>query len=64
MKRYRKLTVALLLVVSVLFSCLLQLICYRYDNKYTYTRPQAEDGLIRLNTEWYDSEPFFYLVEG
>ncbi len=64
MKRYRKLTVALLLVVSVLFSCLLQLICYRYDNIYTYTRPQAEDGLIRLNTAWYDSAPFFYLVEG
>ncbi len=64
MKRYRKLTVVLLLVVSVLFSCLLQLICYRYDNKYTYKRPQAEDGLILLNTEWYDSAPFFYLVEG
>lgn len=64
MKRYRKLTIALLLIVAILFSCLLQLLCYGYDNKYTYPRPTAENGIIRLNTEWYDSSPFFYLVEG
>lgn len=64
MKLYRKLAVTLLLLVSVLFSCLLQLLCYRYDNKYTYTRPAAENGFILLDTEWYDDSPFFYLIEG
>lgn len=64
MTQYRKTAIVILLFVSVLFSCLLQLLCYRYDNKYTAARAAAENGLIRLNTEWYDSSPFFYLVEG
>lgn len=64
MKRKEKTIILLLLITSILFSFLLQLICYRYDNKYTYTRPAAENGRIRLNTEWYDSSPFFYLIEG
>lgn len=64
MKQNRKLPIALLLITAIVLGCLLQFLCYRYDNKYTYPRPVAENGLIRLNTDRYDSEPFFYLIEG
>ncbi|MBQ2724920.1 MAG: GHKL domain-containing protein [Clostridia bacterium] len=64
MKRNEKTIILILLITSILFSFLLQLLCYRYDNKYTNTRPAAENGRIRLNTEWYDTSPFFYLIEG
>ena len=63
MKRILKPSLLLLLTVSVAVSCLIQFFCYRYDNKYTYTRPQSENGLIRLNMDWYDNSPFFYLVD-
>ena len=63
MKRILQPSLLFLLTVSVAVSCLIQFLCYRYDNKYTYTRPQSEKGLIRLNMEWYDNAPFFYPVE-
>ena len=64
MKRVLKPSLLVFLAAAIMASCLIQLFCYRYDNKYTYTRPAAENGLIRLNTDWYDSTPFFYIVDG
>ena len=62
MKRVLKPSLLVFLAAAIMASGLIQLFCYRYDNKYTYTRPAAEAGLIRLNTDWYDSAPFFYIV--
>ena len=64
MKRILKPSLLLFLAASIAASCLLQFLCYRFDNKYTCPRPESEDGLIRLDMGWYDSSPFFYLVDG
>ena len=55
---------ALLLAAVTAASCLACLLCWRFDNKYTAPRPQAEPGHIRLDMDWYDESPFFYLVDG
>lgn len=45
-------------------GCLLPVLCFRYDNKYTRPRPYADAGVIRLDMDWYQGHPFFYLVDG
>lgn len=53
------------LAAAVLFlSVLIPVLCWRFDNKYTRPRPQAGNGVIDLNMDWYDRHPFFYLVDG
>ena len=48
----------------LLCGCLLPLLCFRYDNKYTRPRPFADSGVIRLDMDWYQKNPLFYLVDG
>lgn len=55
---------ALALGAVVLASCALFLFCYQYDNKYTAPRPVSEQGVTRVDMAWYESHPFFYLVDG
>lgn len=54
----------LLLTLALCASCLACWLCYRYDNKYTAPRPQANMGVTRLDMDWYDSNPLFYLADG
>ncbi len=63
MKHFEKFPLLAVLLTAILASCLLQYASYQFDNKYTYTRPESEAGRIRLNMEWYDNSPFFYLVD-
>lgn len=60
----KKIALPLFLTGVTLLGILVSLWCYRYDNKYTYPRPAAGKGVINLNMDWYEDEPFFYLVEG
>lgn len=62
--RKSRLPFALTLLLVVALTAAACLLCYQYDNKYTRPRPQAEAGLIRLDMDWYDAHPFFYLVDG
>lgn len=62
--RKRKLLFLLFLAVIILFGILIPIWCYHFDNKYTYPRPAAEQGVINLDMDWYEREPFFYLVDG
>lgn len=55
---------SLVLCAVVLASISLFLICYKYDNKYTAPRPMASQGYTHIDMEWYDSHPFFYLIDG
>lgn len=55
---------ALFSAVLILLSILIPLWCYHHDNKYTYPRPEAGNGVINLNMDWYDENPFFYLIDG
>ena len=54
----------LLLTLALCVSCLACWFCYRYDNKYTAPRPQANMGVTRLDMDWYDQNPLFYLADG
>ena len=54
----------LLLTLALCASCLACRLCYRYDNKYTAPRPQANMGVTRLDMDWYDGHPLFYLADG
>lgn len=54
----------LLLALALCVSCLACWLCYRYDNKYTAPRPQANMGVTRLDMDWYDQNPLFYLADG
>ena len=60
----RKIWLPLLLALALCASCLACRICYRYDNKYTAPRPQANMGVTRLDMDWYDGHPLFYLADG
>jgi len=63
MKSVLKPPLLLLMIAAITGSCLIQFFCYWYDNKYTCPRPASENGLIRLNMDWYDSHPFFYIID-
>ena len=57
----RYIAVALLILLC---GCVLPVLSFRYDNKYTRPRPYAKSGVIRLDMDWYQGHPFFYLVDG
>lgn len=52
------------LCAAFLSGVLLFGICFRYDNKYTYPRPPASMGVVRLEDGWYKEHPLFYLADG
>lgn len=52
------------ILLALFCGCLLPILCYRYDNKYTQPRPYADAGVIRLDMDWYLDNPFFYLIDG
>ena len=54
----------LFLTLALCVSCLTCWLCYRYDNKYTAPRPVANMGVTRLDMDWYDGHPLFYLADG
>ena len=60
----KKKWLSLLLTAALCASCLACWLCYRYDNKYTAPRPAANMGVTRLDMDWYDSNPLFYLADG
>lgn len=60
----KKCLLSLFIAVLILLSILIPLWCYHHDNKYTYPRPEAGNGVINLNMDWYDENPFFYLIDG
>ena len=62
-KKYRLPFVPALLL-AVTLTAAVCFLCYRGDNRYTYPRPQAGEGLIQLDMAWYDQNPLFYLVDG
>lgn len=53
-----------LLAASLAAICLACWLCWRYDNKYTRPRPESNMGVTRLDMDWYDADPFFYLIDG
>ena len=55
---------ALQLAAVLLSSVLYFWLCWRFDNKYTYPRPAAKMGVVRLDGDWYEDSPFFYLADG
>lgn len=55
---------SLVVLVVLICGCLLPILCFRYDNKYTRPRPYADSGVIHLDMDWYLGHPCFYLVDG
>ncbi|MFV0402288.1 MAG: sensor histidine kinase [Oscillospiraceae bacterium] len=60
----RRIPFAVALAAAIAVSALFFLLCWRYDNKYTAPRPQAEEDYTHLNMSWYDGNPLFYLLDG
>ena len=63
-REFRRMGPLITIILVLLCGCLLPVLFYRYDNKYTRPRPFASSGTIPLNMEWYQKNPFFYLIEG
>lgn len=55
---------SLVVLFVLICGCLLPVLCFRYDNKYTRPRPYADSGMIHLDMDWYLGHPLFYLVDG
>lgn len=62
--RRRRIPYPVILATAVLLSAALFVGLWRVDNKYNLPRPQAGMGVTHIDMDWYDSRPFFYLVEG
>lgn len=64
MNRKTQLKTILLMVSVTSVSLILFMACYLFDNKYTRPRPQANMGVVRLDSGWYGENPLFYLADG
>lgn len=64
LNKKRNMLFLLFLAIIILFGILISVWCYHFDNKYTYPRPAAGAGVIHVNMDWYDENPFFYLIDG
>ncbi len=60
----RKLQFPIILTVIAAFSILMFQLSFQYDNKYTYPAPEAEKGIVCLDTAEYEKSSLVFLIDG
>lgn len=55
---------ALIFIISVAISATVFFLSYSHDNKYTFSGPQAQNGVLLLDESFVNENKFTYLVDG